>query len=340
LYKALIAKLGTITLNAELIGHTLSTVRTKQIAGQLATEAWGVATGEKSLDDLSQVYSKLDNLSILSLEEPDEANFVTDDLETLYQETIATPGLRWRLQTLNRILGSLRKGDFGFVFARPETGKTTFLASELTFFASQTNQPILWFNNEEQGNKVKIRAYQAALGVQLYELMANRTGNQEKYYEATGGNIRLFDSASIHRKKVEALCKSLKPGLIVFDQIDKLKGFSSDREDLRLGEIYTWARELSKEYCPIIGVCQAGATAEGKKYLTMDDVNNAKTSKQSEADFIIGIGKSHDADLEYIRHFSICKNKLQGDQDTVPELRHGRAEVRIFPELARYEDIL
>ena len=63
----------------------------------------------------------------------------------LYNETIATPGLRWRLGSLNRMLGSLRKGDFGFIFARPETGKTTFLASEVTNFATQLEQPILWF---------------------------------------------------------------------------------------------------------------------------------------------------------------------------------------------------
>lgn len=95
----------------------------------------------------------------------DEPLFVTDDLEVLASEVLTTPGLRWRLKTLNEIFGSLRKGDFGFVFARPETGKTTFLASETTYMAEQLSDdagPILWFNNEEQGNKVKIRCYQAS----------------------------------------------------------------------------------------------------------------------------------------------------------------------------------
>jgi replicative DNA helicase len=71
----------------------------------------------------------------------------------------------WRLKSLNTALGSLRMGDFGFVFARPETGKTTFLASEVTFMAEQTEGNILWFNNEEQGGKVKSRCYQATLGL-------------------------------------------------------------------------------------------------------------------------------------------------------------------------------
>ena len=70
---------------------------------------------------------------------------MTNDLELLYNESIKQQGLRWRLQTLNKMLGSLRKGDFGFIFARPETGKTTFLTSEITHFAIQAEKPILWF---------------------------------------------------------------------------------------------------------------------------------------------------------------------------------------------------
>ena len=49
------------------------------------------------------------------------------DLAKLHDSQVATSGLRWRLNWLNKALGSLRKGDFGFIFARPETGKTTFL---------------------------------------------------------------------------------------------------------------------------------------------------------------------------------------------------------------------
>ena len=63
--------------------------------------------------------------------------------------------------------------------------------------------------------------------------------------------------------------------------LDKIKGFNSDRDDLKLGFIYQWARELAKQYCPVIGVSQADGTGEGKKWLTMDNVSGAKTSKQA-----------------------------------------------------------
>ncbi|MCL5460081.1 hypothetical protein M3M33_15700, partial [Loigolactobacillus coryniformis] len=83
---------------------------------------------------------------------------------------------------------------------------------------------------------------------------------------------------------IEDLCSKYSPSLVVIDQIDKVKGFTGDREDLKLGAIYQWARELAKTHCPVIGVCQADGTAEGVKWLNMGHVTSAKTTKQAEAD--------------------------------------------------------
>jgi hypothetical protein len=72
----------------------------------------------------------------------------------------------------------------------------------------------------------------------------------------------------------------------------------------------------------------------------MEHVANAKTSKQAEADFILGLGKTHDQNQEYVRFINISKNKLFGDKDSIPDLRHGRFETIIKPEIARYADII
>ena len=89
----------------------------------------------------------------------------------------------------------------------------------------------------------------------------------------------------------------------------------------------------------MLAVCQADVSGEGKKWLTMDNVANAKTAKQAEADFILGIGKTHNVTEEYMRFFHLSKNKLPGDLDTEPDLRHGQQTVKINPEVARYEDL-
>jgi len=273
----------------------------------------------------------------------DDVQFVTDDLETLIHNTFQHSGLRWRLDFLNKSLGSLRKGNFGFIFARPETGKTTFLASEITEMLRNLKDEdgsIIWFNNEQVGAEVMLRVYQAYFGVRLEQLLSNPSKYRAEFDAQVRGRFKLVDDANISKQLVERVLKNYNPALVVYDQIDKIKGFNSDRDDLRLGAIYIWARELAKQYCPAIGVCQADGSAENQKWLTMEHTANAKTSKQAEADWILGIGKTHAEGAEQIRYFNICKNKLLGDADTIPHMRHGRIEVLIEPEIGRYKDIV
>lgn len=266
---------------------------------------------------------------------------VNNDIELLLQDKYKSVGLRWRLDCLNKSLGSLRPGDFGFLFARPETGKTTFLASEVShMLETSPDSKIVWLNNEEDGWKVMLRLYQATFGVESEKILSNTKGAKNAFLERYGKRFYMFDEANIGKRDVEKIVEVLKPSLVVYDQIDKIKGFAADREDLRLGSIYQWARELAKGNHAAIGVCQADGTGEGVRYLTMEHVANAKTSKQAEGDFIFGIGKTNDGSMEYARFINVCKNKLIGDKDSNPKLRHGRFEVLIEPEVARYRDVI
>lgn len=318
------------------VKQLLERFRNQRLLEDLATAAYDASRGS-SISEVVRLADQLKDPKAVN-----EVEYVTDDLDIILDDSVRTPGLRWRLNSLNRSLGSLRKGDFGFAFARPETGKTTFLASEITHMAGQLGEnsgPILWFNNEEAGKKVKLRCYQAALGARLDHLMRAPDRAKVGYQERTHGKIKIYDSATVHRHQVDQICQKENPSLVVFDQIDKVKGFKADREDLAMGAIYQWARELAKTYCPVIGICQADGTAEGEKWLHMAHVSNAKTAKQAEADFILGIGKSHDQGAEFLRYINISKNKLVGDSDTEAGLRHGRIECLIHPEVARYTDL-
>ena len=346
--------LGSITTDKPVIAKILDVIRdaevNKEVAEQLLIQAKeraqahnlallaiAVTEGKKTLADLQEALATHEPAK----QEISDDKFVSDDLEELYEGFVQKQGLRWRLHSLNRILGSLRRGNFGFIFARPETGKTTFLASEATFFAEQVAEgdgPILWFNNEEEGQQVQIRCYQGALGVSRDELFIDVKDSKLRYQSLIKGKLRIYDSASISKAQVERICREVNPSCIIFDQLDKIKGFDGDRDDLRLGTIYQWARELAKTYCPVIGVCQADGSAEGKKWLTMENVANAKTAKQAEADWILGIGATHQEGFEYIRHLHASKNKLPGDLDTETEMRHGKVDVIIEPQIARYKD--
>jgi len=321
--------------NRDLLVGLLEEHRRRSLAGQVALMALDVESGKKTTAQLLELFNDFEHQEV----ETEEIKPVRMNLKELYETQIKTPGLRWRVDWLNKSLGSLRKGDFGFIFARPETGKTTFLASEITNMVSQTDGDILWFNNEEQGNKVAIRVFQAALGLNINDLFTNDEVKQARYDEFTQDRIKILDFEDSNSKhRIEAVLKHYNPALIIFDQIDKIRGFKGERNDLELKQIYQWAREIAKTYAPVIAVSQASGEAEGKLFLTMDMVDGSKTAKQGEADWILGIGKEQD-NTSRTRYFNISKNKLIGDEDTLPDLRHGSTQVLIKPEIARYEDI-
>ena len=322
--------------NEESLIELLNEHKRRALAGDIAKLALDVEEGKAKTSDLIDKFSDFEHQDI----EEDEAEAVDMDLSELYNSQIGEPGLRWRLSWLNKALGSLRTGDFGFIFARPETGKTTFLASEITHMISNTDGDIIWFNNEEQGKKVAIRCYQALFGVTTQELFSDIEGYAAKYKQITQDRLKIYDfEDSSHTGRIEQILKESNPSLIIFDQIDKIRGFKADRNDLQLKALYQWARELAKTYAPFIAVSQAGGTAENKLWLTMDDVDSSKTAKQGEADFIIGIGKESD-NTSNARYLNISKNKLIGDKDTLPDLRHGNQTVMIKPDVARYEDMI
>ena len=340
IFDPLINKVELTEPNPDSAVEYLEGLRKRQAATEFGFLALDVAEGKKPLAALQVACTEFMEHSAPRAGASLEGTFVSDDIEVLYQSAVAEGGLNWRLPSLNRALGPLRKGDFGFIFARPESGKTTFLASEVTNFAEQAKAPILWFNNEEQGDKVGIRIYQASLGATLEQVTGNRPRAREAYYKKTNRLLKLIDNATITKSEIEAYCREFKPCMIVVDQLDKVKGFSADREDLMLGAIYQWARELAKQYGAVIGVSQSDGSGEGIKYLHMGNVANAKTSKQAEADWIMGIGVSYTDYHPNIRGFSVCKNKLIGGDMSVPQMRHGKWEVMLKPEIARYEDLV
>lgn len=342
LYSALFETLKETVLDPEVGVGILKQIKERQQALKLSEELVKFATG---YSDLEKVKEKADELlSQTSDSSGPDIEVVSDDLDFLLESAVAKSGLRWRLNCLNRSLGSLRQGDFGFVFKRPETGGTAFLASEGSFMlenlSDDIDAPILWLNMEEQGNKVMLRVYQSFFGVTLPQLFANKAKYKAEFQKKVAGRLKMVDNAGITRQEVEALCKRYKPCLILQDQTSKVKGFDADREDLKLGKIFQWSRELAKDYCPIIGVHQADGSAENIKWLTMEHVANVKTAAQAEADWILGIGCTHSEGTENLRYLNISKNKLMGDSDSLPELRHGKFEVYLEQDVQRYKDIV
>lgn len=282
----------------------------------------------EKLEEYREATGKLDAL------DKDIGEFSIADLDSA-----TTGGYNWRMKALRASLGPVRRGDLIVLATRPDTGKTTFLASEGTFMGEQMEQEdcILWLNNEEQGSKVRRRIVQAAIGWTSAEMNDDPAGAMAEYSATVGHPQRIivFDRAKIHTKDVEALCKKHRPKLIIFDQLRKVHGFDNEDEVSRQELLYNWARELAKEWAPVINVTQLGAGGAEKKYIGMEEIFGAKTGPQGEADAIITMGRlSSEGNQRYIY---VPKNKLLTPGD--PTKRNGKWEVTIDPDRAGFTGV-
>ena len=276
--------------------------------------------------------------------------FVSSDLSSMVDRILST-GYEFRLMPLNRSLGLLRQGNFIIVAARVETGKTTFLASEVSYIAQQLpkGRPVVWVNNEEESEAVRFRVVQAALGKTTKEMVDNIKAAEEEFKAMMGGDenkILITNKEGNNNKAgLETMFRDVNPGMIIFDQLDKVNGFAKEeREDIVLGKKYAWARELAKEYGPVFAASQLSEGADmipDPPFIGYNYLRGSKTDKPGEADVIITIGKYQkpaNPDEEMIRTVNIPKNKLPGGGKYFVEgERHGKYMVKIDTLRARYE---
>jgi len=322
-----------------VVKHLLSKLIETDFATQIYDKCLKIGTG--SGGDLLDIESLLEDYKkeIGASVDRDEV-FVKPSLEYL-SKAVGEGGLAWRLKELNIALGPIRKGDFIIVAARPETGKTTFVASEASYMMTQLepDEHVIWINNEEASNKVMMRVIQAYHQVTTGELFKDSEAYELAFTSNGGDRFMILDDDSGIKtvNKISTLFKEFKPGLIIFDQLDKVHGFHHEsRDDLRIGKLYEWARDVAKDYCPVIAISQVDGTGEGEKWIHMNQLRGSKTDKIGEADAIVTIGKSNEPGKDLDRYIHIPKNKLFGGAETLEAHRHGTFEVEIEPARARY----
>jgi replicative DNA helicase len=315
----------------------------KDYVAQVMEECSQVLSGSSDLEHVHELSTK--GLKDLGRFIDVESMFVTPDVEAVC-ERISTTGYEWRMMFFNESLGPLRDGDFVLLAARVECGKTTLLASEISYILPQMpkDRPIIWVNNEERSEQVFFRVVQSALNFTTEEVMAD-SKNAMKLYDDHRNERKLLitDGKVNHVKNLTSLFQDVNPGMIVFDQLDKVSGFHNDEgEHIRLGKLYKWARDLAKEYGPVIAVSQLSADVdkmEWPMFIGLDSLRGSKVDKPGEVDAIVTVGKAMEpkAGEMFQRSINIPKNKLAGRGPYHREdMRHGQAIVTIDPLRGRY----
>lgn len=265
------------------------------------------------------------------------------DIDELLKQDANEEGLKWRLQCLNDCMRPLRAGDFGIIAGRPDKGKTTLMTSEITYMAKQLpdDQNVLWICNEGMSSTILKRAYQSALGCGIIKLvrLSQKGLLKDRYAAAIGrlDKIRIVQAHGFNTGHVEALMEENKPGIVVYDMIDGIKGFSGEaRTDRQLEEMYKWGREMSVKYnCVGLATSQISNEGDNERWPSLGMLKDSKTGKQGACDFQIMIGAMNDAMYDNVRFISLPKNKLRREGAK----GNPRAEVAYLPEIARYAEI-
>lgn len=335
IYDDLFERIRSSTASEDTAQTLLESLREVFIARELSTHALDVSEARRPFKSLLERFQELvDEKPVTS-----EGVLYKPDLCAILDSKGVGKGLEWPLICLNKSIGPLHKGDFGWIFARPEVGKTALLVSIVCNALKQTTGNILWVNNEEATQNVYLRCFYNIFNCTRNDLVANMEYYQRESAKVGINRIQFCDDAAITKRDIEALIKNLEPELIVIDQLDKVHGFYNSTDYPLLMKIkYQWARETAKKWCPVIGTCQAGGQAEGKTWLDLDDADYSKTGKQGEADWIIGVGVNTNIGFENMRYLNVLKNKLGNGDNCDEQLRHGKFRTELDFKFSKYKD--
>lgn len=341
LYAKLLERLHKKEYDESLADGILTHYIEKDYATKIANAADEVARGseEFTIEDIQELVD--------SFKKDVGSALTSTDLFECPTEAVtanrASPGLEWPLEELNVSLGPIRQGDFVILGAIPETGKTTMVAWCAGYMAQQdkSDRPVVWIRNEEGAARIGNRVRQATLGLTQVQIEMLGTKANAEYTKLVPERKILIlkdDSGACDKRKLDRIFAELNPMLIIFDVLDKITMPGRyDRDDLRLGALYKWARDSAIQYCPVIATSQVSGEGAGEKWITQEMLRGSKTDKAAEADAIITMGRVKEPTMEHDRFIHIAKNKLVGGVRSQEMYRHGHFEVKIKPEIARFE---
>lgn len=340
-YRAMCARLDELTLSPDLYDSLVHALNERNYAAELREIAEDVCEGRgrRSLDEAFKLLTEYKESNPTSSASGLAAYFVDDDLADTITDVNA-PGLEWRLEELNVGAGPLRLGDLVLLGARPEAGKTSLVLYNAVYMAAQLppDRPVIYFCNEEDGRRVRVRAIQAALGVTSAQIRDNANKASEAFYKRVGGpdKFRVLRKRDLHIDEIIAVCEEYNPGLIIVDQLRKCAGFEKAASPTeRFQRLFMEARDLACRIAPVIAVHQADQTAEGQMRLRASQLEACKTEIQGEIDLLLMLGCADPSQPS--RMLTICKNKLTGGPRSDDTYKHASFPLQFDASRAKYE---
>lgn len=276
--------------------------------------------------DLAYELNKLSAHAVRCMAQSAPDDYIDTPIHELLSEIENDSGIKFRsIALLRENLAGMQGGASIAIAARPDKGKTSLIASIITDFAPQLpavfgeGRPILWLNNEGSGKRIIPRVYQAALQLDLNEIikLSNCGELVPRYTAAVGGTadiIRVKDMHGASLAQVEQVIESVRPSVVVFDMLAnfRLSGQAngSNKADA-VEQMWQEAREMAVRH-DFISMATVQISAEGgnQLYPPYSALKDSKTGIQGATDVILMLGSLDNPDAQTIRGLSTPKNKF------------------------------
>ena len=282
--------------------------------------------GERAIDiytgttmDFSTIKQVLDRVTDHTLKGSETYTIFEDDFMELIDKEEQGVDFPFDLGIIRENIPGMSRGNLGILFARPETGKTTFCAHLCASYIKHKHKVAYWAN-EEPAAKIKLRIIQSYLRLTKEEMVRDKRQLAEIYQQEIKPYLTVVDSVGTSVEELDQYCKLDRPDIIFADQLDKFRvNGDFGRGDERLKEIYIKAREIAKRNELLFwAVSQANYEAHNRMNIDYSMMDNSRTGKAGEADVIIGIGKTGEVDDDnYMRYLCVSKNKVNGWHGTI-----------------------
>lgn len=314
------------SINKDVYGHIISTAWRQELARRAADKLLGISENAEDIS-IEEVRKILDSIDGSEEGHKDNVEYITTDVEELIKATDNTYKWNFNIPNLAGAVGKIGCGTFGIIGAVPDSGKSAFIINSVFSRGGFLEQGarVHLVCNEEPAQRTMMRGINSYTGMTFEEVRENPKAAQEMFNKIKG-NIYIQSSVDMTITGLDKYCKEREVDILIVDQLDKVKitGMSRDSSDVStINAIYVASREIAKRRnLAFIGVCQAGADAQGKLYFGYDSLYGSKTGKAAEADYILCLGMETPAPGESdkgYRMINIAKNKSpSGNKVPIP----------------------
>lgn len=275
--------------------------------------------------ELSHELAKLSQDTLRAISQSAPTDWIDDSIEDILKQEGEDHGLKMPLMCLREHIKGVLGGTSIAIGARPDKGKTSFIAFLLQHFAKQLDtffdptRPILWLNNEGKGQRIVPRIYQAALGLEMPELikLSNEGKLRDEYTKVVGraDRIRVKDMHGASLAQIETVIEAMQPCVVVWDMLANFRlpgaGAGGNKAD-EVEQKWQQVREMAVRH-DFVSLATVQVSAEGGNMLfpPYSAMKDSKTGIQGATDIIMMLGALDDPSMAKLRGLSTPKNKFQ-----------------------------